>query len=152
MIEEEWDKLCLFYNRKPLSKDVPILSQVPKDGLIVVGMKCVCQVEWNGDEKAVEYWSNCHYSTLTECCIKEFSIPNASVDMLDLVQNETVIDKEHIIPFNGIGECVLQLQPKAKQIEVIYITHEEEDPHKYNYDKDKTCQYYFDNFITVFQS
>ena len=142
----------MFYNGKPLSKDVPILSHIPKDGLIVVGKKCVCQVEWNGDEKAVEYWTNCQYSTLTELCIKEFSIPNASIDALDLVQNETVIEKEQVIPFLGMGECVLQLQPKAKQIEIIYVTSEGEDPHKYNYDKNKTCQFYFDSFITVFQS
>ena len=62
------------------------------------------------------------------------------------------IDKEHTIPFDGIGQCVLQLQPKAKQIEIIYVTSEGEDPHKYNYDKNKTCQFYFDSFITVFQS
>ena len=142
----------MFYNEKPLSKDVPLLSQVPEDGLVKIGRKYVCRVEWNGDEKEVVYWNNRHYSTLIESCIQEFNIPNASIDVLDLAQDETVLDKEGIIPFSGIGECVLQLQPKAKEVETIVITSEGEDPHKYNYEKDKACQFYFDSFITVFQS
>ena len=146
----ERDKLCCFYNVKPLSKDSSILSQVPEDALIVVGKKCICKVEWNGDERDIEYWSNCNFSTLVELCIKEFDIPNASIDSLEIAHGESAFDKEQVIPFSGISDCPLQLQPKSKQIEIIFVTSEGEDPHIYNYDKEKTCQFYFDSFITVF--
>ena len=116
-----------------------------------MGKKCSMMIQWDDEEKSVEYYSSSTNQSIVESAMKVFNISIPIEQLVVLTADRKELSRGQTIPFEGYPSASFILHQKALdssdyETNVLCIDCEGEVT-KYCYDPKKTIQEYFNRYI-----